>query len=166
MISDRTWSIPTTEFHRMPSVPNAGQVGGREEKLAEREQRATTGSGRAAPAYRTMGWFGRQQPLPSSVHRQPEDGVKATAGVVEIEHLEVASGPELEEAPKASQRARQGRRHRGAQPAPGPEDLEIAAGGRAPVDPADPPFIPPEVVAAHNNSEDGFCRGRSCLLLT
>ena len=106
-----------------------------------------------------MGWFSRQQPMPSSVHIQREDGVKAVAGVVEIEHLEVvASGPGLEGAPKASQKARQGRRHRGAQPAPGPEDLEIAAGGRAPVDPADPPFIPHEVVAAHNNSEDGFCR--------
>ncbi|KAG0664026.1 hypothetical protein C6P46_001886 [Rhodotorula mucilaginosa] len=104
-----------------------------------------------------MGWFSRQQPVPSGVHLQREDGVKAVAGVVEIEHLEVvASGPGLEGAPKASQKARQGRRHRGAQPAPGPEDLEIAAGGRAPVDPADPPFIPPEVVAAHNNSEDGF----------
>ena len=106
-----------------------------------------------------MGWFSRQQHMPSSINLQREDGVKAVAGVVEIEHLEVvASGPELKAAPTISQRARQGRRHRGAQRAPGPEDLEIAAGGRAPVDPADPPFIPPEVVAAHNNSEDGFCR--------
>lgn len=112
----------------------------------------------AAPACCIIGWFSRQQPLLSSVHLQREDGDKAVEGVVEIEHLEVvASGPELEEAPKASDRVRQGRRHRGAQPAPGPEDLEIAAGGRAPVDPADPPFIPPEVVAAHNNSDDGFC---------
>ncbi|GAA5876552.1 hypothetical protein JCM3774_003136 [Rhodotorula dairenensis] len=103
-----------------------------------------------------MGWFTREQPHPSSiVELRRADAVKAIE-TAEVEHREFSLEPSKGATRGSTQRAQQGRRHRGAQPAPPPEDLELAGGGRAPVDPANPPLIPPEVVAEHDNSEDGF----------
>ncbi|GAA5981012.1 hypothetical protein JCM10908_003950 [Rhodotorula pacifica] len=102
-----------------------------------------------------MGWFTREQQLPTVVDLYRK-GKEAGASVGEVEHLEVARvAPHAADAADAP-RIRQGRRHRGLQPAPLPEDLEVAAGGREPVDPEHLPFISPEVVAEHDNAEDGF----------
>lgn len=104
-----------------------------------------------------MGWFTREPTSPSSiVELRRTDAIKAI-GSIEVEHQDFSFEPSTDGRRGNTRKAQQGRRHIGAQPAPPPEDLEVAAGGRAPVDSANPPFIAPEVVAAHDNSEDGFC---------
>ncbi|POY70522.1 hypothetical protein BMF94_6436 [Rhodotorula taiwanensis] len=101
-----------------------------------------------------MGWISAQTRIrPSSPASEAAEAQKESTKP-EFEHVEHVAGEIGAE--RRAQRASQGRRHRGLQPSPPPEDLAEAAGGRESVDPDHPPFIAPEVVAQHDNAIDGF----------